>query len=99
MDILKHVCSSKQLTTVVPLQEQAHTKWRWNSDAVMMDTSPDFLESLSEPSTGMGDTSPDFLESLSEPSAGIRLCLYLTFLGKLHSRQLPDILVVSEVKY
>lgn len=41
-------------TKLLSSQEQISTEWFWESETVHMDTSPDFLESLSQPSLDVG---------------------------------------------
>jgi len=41
------------MSKILSFQAQTSSEWFWESETVMMDTSPDFLESLSEPSSGI----------------------------------------------
>ncbi|XP_023710468.1 uncharacterized protein LOC111866106 [Cryptotermes secundus] len=46
-----------QMPAVTPTaNDQISTEWFWESETVHMDTSPDFLESLSQPSLDVGQT-------------------------------------------
>ncbi|KDR09141.1 uncharacterized protein LOC110838942 [Zootermopsis nevadensis] len=69
------------LETRPAADRQETAAWLWESGSVLMDTTPDFLDLLSEPSprsarqtshTEMMNSSPHVLECLSQPAPNIR---------------------------